>query len=1671
MTTDANGFEIVGSTPPPETSSGSGVDANGFQLASAPTAPRTEAVAAPSSGVDANGFALANPSPVNGQSGAAPAEHIYQDKAQPWYKRAFDFAETPVTESIFGLPETRPGAGGFEKGAERILSGFTSPLSLGLTAATFGGGSILESAGANLLKQTGLFTAEQLPTIVKASEAALEASKALKPLEPVINSALEREGGDALVGLVNKAKDVLGPVDLSSRLGEENIQGILTKNGFSEDQLGQLSKASKTIQEAKGGFTPVEDAVKSAVGDDGYNLWKQGQDVLHSNGLTEHDLIGGNALERGAFQILRKTIPTMSVASAATMAKTANALLSAGFTFQQLETAAAMSPRFLDALKEGDWESAKEYGTEAAAGAAFGLLGTPHALHAAGELFKPILGTPDEPVKFRPNDQFIAVQRAAKDVDANSAVGNAYAKEIDDTARQVLGHSGKPTPEQQGELAAVYHHVVTGGDADKAGAWYNALSEAAGRDDRVASPLRQSEIPRTYDAVQKEIDAAEDALENSGAQISKLYFPENAEIMKDAPGWKPMPENLVKLYEERDAIGSEQLKESISDITDRLKTAGITDKNEVRRILAKYTLDPDSTGGTKQYLAAEHTPAIVEDPIKRQVEEAYIALATQRGIPMDNMDDVFRDPKTTEDAKNAVKAVISYFKRGPEETRKELAAPPTRPVNGLPDDIASKTQNSAFAKQPKDYQDLILNSLKKVAIGDLSEKELAASKYLRDQDARNYEIGSANDLLHSWIPDHIHRVYEDENPDGRIVTSNAKQGRFSTNVSQARHQVYDSHLVALLKSPKKIVMDPIQSVAQDRVDLVKAAANRQFIDTLRDNFTRGSDGRPAVVLSGAGRVIQGPDGTDPKTFISPDRVRKLNISDSVIQHLSRLDNVQVGPSEHVANGITYRSTPSSEGNIHVEARRADGTKIGEVDLLRETGFEGAFTSGVEVPQPLRGQGIATELYRQLPAIAKRYGISRIMGEGAQLEGGKGIWSKLAREGLAKPIDMSQYGESPRLGIEIGQRVPAGSQLERFLDDGTIKDITPRIKSSDVPDTIARLEKQAESKPAQYDESGNNKLRTDIMYLKSMVANNDFSGLKDFNDAQKKNYVFDPQDYISLEHPSMKAWKFATSDPAGNPIFVNSDIRVHPEFAEYIKNRLGLEGSALQQNPISKFALGVGTKLKETLLSFSPFHALQIMLRGVMTGVSPFTLEAPDLLHGEKIDPADPNSPTILKKLVEQGYTTGTDYRGLQDYTEGVSSGGGLIKYIPIIGKPLANAMNWQSDMIFKRLIPAVKSDAGIHMFHEYQRLHPDWSIDRAAKAAAIHSNRSFGGINFKAMGRSATSEDVLRAVTLAPDWIESEISSGAALFNKEEGGLQRAQVVKMAFALWGIARVLNYAATGSFHPEAPFGLATRNKDGKEIIYSIRTLPGDLLHAASDPVSFIKGRFSPTFRTVEEAATQRDQFGRKMTPEDTFVDVMRNMLPIPGQSIGQAVSGTGPSVGNIGQFVKAVGGTAQTYQTPAQKLASELAANHEESGPVDEAQLARHRQIINLEDGVRSGKVSWPELYQMTYQTNQLHESELKKIQQVVKNTKEMDPSTATLYSRASRLPAKEYFDLYGQMNPSERIALIPLTKQVMRKYLSKSQKDMTPQERATDPLVNRIVRMLPQLEAQQSTAQ
>lgn len=1333
-------------------------------------------------------------SPLSGQSsGPSPSPKFdYQDPNKGWAARAWSWANTPLTASLFGMPEDRPGAGGFERGVEHIVGGLTSPLSLALTAATFGTGGFLESAGATALKEAGL-SAEEIANATKASTAALQAVKDAKPIEPYINQALEAGGHD--LSLLNRARAVVSPLDRDAELGSEEVQKLLSKSGltrpqiksleagelasgersvlakagdgFSDEELSKLADAGKTVAEAKKSFSPVEDAVRES----GANVdqWKTAQDILYKNGLTESDLLGGNAMERGAFHVIRNAVPDLPVAAALRASRTANTILNAGFTLQQFESAASMSPRFLDALKEGDYDHALEYGTEALAGAGLGIAGAGHALSSAGELFKPLLSTD----KFRPNDEFLALDRTNREREAQHAVAEQHAIEVDKEARKILGHE----------------------------------------------PVRP--------------------------------------ILGD------LPEVSAKKA------------------------------NELAQVLAQREV------GSNPQLAGK-----IADALER---------ADGKDIPI----------------------------------------PEGGPENGLPENLEEMIKDNKFKDKPQEYKDRIIQAYRAVAEGKVPENVANAAKYLAEQENRNYEIGSGNGILNNYLDDHLHRVWESENPAGRVVAADAKSGRFTTRVSQAKQRVYDSTLTGLLKSPTQMKLDPVEITAQDRASLLKAAANKQLVHSLRDNFVRGSDGRPSVVLSGSGKVVAGANGEDPTTFIRPDQVNLITVAKPVIEH------------------------------------------------LQKTG-----------------------------------------------------------------------------------------DLERFLDEGSLRDITPRVYPQNIASSIERLEGQAGKQEAKYSQeepvvrsgpengkpfSGNpeegspyNILRQQIAALKDMQSRGDYSGLKDFNASLEKKYAWDPQDYITINNSAMRGWNFATNDSAGHSVLVNSDIRVHPEYAEYLKNRLGIAESDLAKNPIGKALLGTGTKLKKTLLSLSPFHMVQEALRGIMVGVNPIGAlkdsisgEGPNILSGERVDPNDPNSPTIIKKAVEQGFTPGTDFKSLQEHSEGLASGdGGLISKIPGVGKTISNSMHFYEDFLFKRYIPALKARAVELMYNRYQESHPDWSVDHVARAAASHTNDTFGGINWKQMGRSATTQDWGRLLLLAPDWLEAEMRSGARLFNKDEGGLGREQVAKMAMSMWGIARVLNLVSTGNAHYEAPFGLAVKNKEGKETVFSIRILPTDLLHAASDPVQFLTGRLNPTIRTGQELISGRDQYGRKLSPQDLWVDVFRNMAPIPAQSIGQAISGSGPEVGNPAQVWKAAGGTARTYQTPAGKMAADLASSHSEDGIVDPNQQARHKMIMNLEDQVRAGEVSWPDVVKLTYNTGQLKESEMKRMQQNLQHTKGMDSTMASLYTRASRLPATEYLQLMDQMNPLEKTALLPLTQQVMKKYTSKAMKSMTPQERSQDPTLQRILNMM-----------
>jgi hypothetical protein len=563
-------------------------------------------------------------------------------------------------------------------------------------------------------------------------------------------------------------------------------------------------------------------------------------------------------------------------------------------------------------------------------------------------------------------------------------------------------------------------------------------------------------------------------------------------------------------------------------------------------------------------------------------------------------------------------------------------------------------------------------------------------------------------------------------------------------------------------------------------------------------------------------------------------------------------------------------------------------------------------------------------------------------------------------------------------------------------------------------------------------------------LKRMIDEGKISKLG--KDKEGNNiYGWNPGDYFGLDHPGLRAWRYATQDTAGNPAIVNADLKVHPEFYDYLKRRLGLERSPLQESGIGRFLLAAGREAKGALLAFSPFHFAQEGLRAIMSGISPWGFERGDL----RTDPE-------LSFGVRHGLELWPDYRGVEAFQEGQMAGHShTIGKIPGLGKMQA----WMNDFLFQKYIPSLKIRAYRSLFERYKDVYKDWSPEKAAQVAARDTNQRFGGINYKQMGRSVATQDLFRVVALAPDWLESEIRSFASMFG-EGGKIPRQDFTRMAIGMWAAARVLNYVISGQGHYEAPFGVAWRGDDGKEKIYSVRTLPGDFFHAVSDPAGFLAGRQAPLAKTATEMMRGVDERGHKIPPTGIFMNVARNIAPIPIQTAVKSLSGQIPDVTSGDQVVKALGGTVQPYRTEAQKLAGQIASSHSEMGEVDPAQLRRHQAVLELENQMRAGRVQVQDLNQMVLHGT-IAPEQAKQVVNNVRQTTGMDPEQARLYSMASRAAMPDFLRIYSAATPEEKHALVKLLVMKRKAYVKHVVTDLTPAERAADPTLRTLQRMFP----------
>lgn len=277
------------------------------------------------------------------------------------------------------------------------------------------------------------------------------------------------------------------------------------------------------------------------------------------------------------------------------------------------------------------------------------------------------------------------------------------------------------------------------------------------------------------------------------------------------------------------------------------------------------------------------------------------------------------------------------------------------------------------------------------------------------------------------------------------------------------------------------------------------------------------------------------------------------------------------------------------------------------------------------------------------------------------------------------------------------------------------------------------------------------------------------------------------------------------DADGN-LFKRSGIYTDKNTARFLNNALG--SSALYSIP------GVGTVtkynsiIKQMILTAALFHH-QAYLRSFMLasrGANPRKGYREGRAAIENFIPE-------VQELVHEGLTIGK----ILDFDPAIqresTKVGEIIDKVPMasdVRRALRALSKANTNFLFGKLGPYLKVQAALleyrHQLQKNERKILDGKLARKdiAKNVSNMINDDFGGLNLQRMGRNPTAQHILRLVTLAPDWTESNVRTMVKAFKRgHEGSVYR--------AMWGRVFAKGIGATILFNllmsatPFLPFG--------------------------------------------------------------------------------------------------------------------------------------------------------------------------------------------------------------------------------------------------------------------------
>src|SRR6266436_2002729 len=415
------------------------------------------------------------------------------------------------------------------------------------------------------------------------------------------------------------------------------------------------------------------------------------------------------------------------------------ALLAAGLTATQAAQVIQESPRVLDALKEGDYTTAKRLAVHVAAGTAFAALGGRAVLK---DIYSPS-GV------FRPTEQNAGLREEFGKYQGDVETGNRTAQ----LHKEALGDA-LPKGTDRG---AIYRYISAGGSPSKLVERYNAIAESAGRE-----KLPAPQPVKVYHGTSGDV-----------ADISKLDSSEHGRA-----GFAGVGEYLTTK-----AAEAGQYAGPADVATGGRVVAGVL--NPDVNLLDAHTPLPETL---HQKLSAELGEKMPKDAEYLQFVNALREKTAPQGLvaAMKSMQRVLAE-ENYEGLRynNGIRDAILIFPKDViGRSLSELVRPAVPNIVQEPLDPALRdlAARKLLADAPTKYVDKILGEYQSAM--NLSPEERAVANKIRQSYGEDFELAHSRGVLGAAVKDYANRIWEQpENPAARTITNAASNGRFGVNVS------------------------------------------------------------------------------------------------------------------------------------------------------------------------------------------------------------------------------------------------------------------------------------------------------------------------------------------------------------------------------------------------------------------------------------------------------------------------------------------------------------------------------------------------------------------------------------------------------------------------------------------------------------------------------------------------------------------------------------------------------------------------------------------------------------------------------------------------------------------------------------------------------------------------